>query len=45
MRARRETAARVLQFLLDNSLLLLVGAVAGLLWANVDSGGYARFTD
>lgn len=45
MRARRDTAARVLQFLLDNSLLLLVGAVAGLLWANADAGGYARFTD
>ena len=45
MRARRDTAARVLQFLLDNSLLLLVGAVAGLLLANADSGGYARFID
>lgn len=45
MRASGDTAARVLQFLLDNSLLLLVGAVAGLLWANVDPGGYARFTD
>jgi Na+:H+ antiporter, NhaA family len=45
MRARRDTAARVLQFLLDNSLLLLVGAVAGLLWANADSSGYAGFTD
>lgn len=45
MRRSRETAAGVLQFLVDNSLLLLVGALGGLIWANVDSAGYARFTD
>ena len=29
---------------LDNSLLLLGGALAGLIWANTDAGSYGRFT-
>jgi NhaA family Na+:H+ antiporter len=35
------TAAR---FILDNSLLLLAGTVAAVLWANVDVGSYDHFT-
>ena len=41
-RASRATA--VLQAVLDNSLLLVAGAVAGLLWANLGSESYARAT-
>lgn len=33
---------RVIRFVLDNSLLLLAGTVAALLWANVDLPGYDR---
>jgi len=44
MRRRLEAATRVLQFILDNSLLLLTGAAAGLVWANVDVDSYTRFT-
>ncbi len=45
MRARLEAATRILQFILDNSLLLLLGALAGLAWANLDLAGYRRVTD
>ena len=31
-------------FLIDNSLLLVIGAVAGLLWANASPGSYAHVT-
>jgi len=34
--------AAVLQFLLDNSLLLVVGALAGLAWANAAPASYER---
>jgi NhaA family Na+:H+ antiporter len=34
-----------IRFLLENSLFLLVGAVAGLVWANVDHASYERFLD
>jgi Na+:H+ antiporter, NhaA family len=34
---------RVLGFVFDNSLLLLAGTVAALIWANVDLAGYDRF--
>jgi Na+:H+ antiporter, NhaA family len=44
MQGRLEAATRVLQFILDNSLLLLIGAAAGLVWANVDVDSYTRFT-
>ena len=44
MRRRLEAATRVLQLILDNSLLLLIGAAAGLVWANVDVDSYTRFT-
>jgi NhaA family Na+:H+ antiporter len=44
MRRRLDTAAQVFQFILDNSLLLLGGAVLGLVWANADPGGYTEFT-
>jgi len=36
--------ARVWGVVIDNSLLLLAGAVAGLVWANVDLTSYARFS-
>ena len=35
-------ASAVLQFLLDNSLLLVIGAVTALIWANVDLPSYER---
>src|SRR6478672_13559222 len=35
---------RVWAVVIDNSLLLLAGAVAGLVWANVDLTSYARFS-
>ena len=44
MQRRLEAATRVLQLILDNSLLLLIGAAAGLVWANVDVDSYTRFT-
>ena len=31
-------------FVLDNYLLLVMGSVAALLWANVDHSSYERFT-
>ena len=34
---------RVWRFVLDNSLLLLAGALGGLVWANVDSDSYGAF--
>jgi Na+:H+ antiporter, NhaA family len=37
-------ATTVLQFIFDNSLLLLLGAAAGLIWANVDLDHYERAT-
>ncbi len=35
---------RVVAFAIDNSILLLVGAAAGLLWANIAWESYDRFT-
>jgi len=35
-------ASAILQFLLDNSLLLVIGAVTALIWANVDTASYER---
>ena len=35
---------RLWSLLLDNSLLLIAGTVAGLAWANVDQASYARFS-
>ena len=44
MPARLDGASRVLKFILDNSLLLLGGAMAGLVWANLALDSYTRFT-
>ena len=33
---------RLFKFILDNSLLLVLGAIAALVWANVDFAGYTR---
>ena len=43
-RADKPTTAtgRLFAFVLDNSLLLVLGAVAALVWANVDLDGYTR---
>ena len=35
---------RLWSLLIDNSLLLIAGTVAGLAWANVDRASYARFS-
>jgi NhaA family Na+:H+ antiporter len=40
----RRTLGRLWAFLIDNSLLLVIGAVAGLLWANASPGSYAQMT-
>jgi NhaA family Na+:H+ antiporter len=40
----RTTTTVVLQFIFDNSLLLMAGAGAALIWANVDLEHYTRFT-
>jgi NhaA family Na+:H+ antiporter len=37
-------AAAVFEFILDNSLLLISGAVAALVWANLDLEHYTEFT-
>lgn len=37
-------AAAVFDFILDNSLLLIAGAVAALIWANVDPAGYGHLS-
>src|SRR6185295_20315510 len=44
MPGRSDGASRVLKFILDNSLLLLGGAIAGLVWANLALDSYTRFT-
>jgi Na+:H+ antiporter, NhaA family len=36
------TRSRVIHFVLDNSLLLVAGTVAAVVWANVDIGSYDR---
>src|SRR5688572_31123758 len=36
------TRARLTAFILDNSLLLLTGTVAAVLWANIDVTSYER---
>src|SRR5262245_17842654 len=40
----RTTSTVVLQYILDNSLLLIAGAVIALVWANVGFDQYTRFT-
>ena len=40
----RRTLGDLWAFLIDNSLLLVIGAVAGLLWANAAPGSYAYVT-
>jgi NhaA family Na+:H+ antiporter len=41
----RSLVSRVVELALQNSLLLVSGAVAALLWANVDVASYDRFAD
>jgi len=41
-RTWRFRLARVARYILDNSLLLLAGTVAAVVWANVDLAGYTR---
>jgi len=38
------TAAAIVRFIVDNSLLLVVGAVSALVWANLDLEHYTGFT-
>ena len=40
----RDRLASLISFALDNSLLLLGGALAGSVWANIDLGTYVRIT-
>jgi NhaA family Na+:H+ antiporter len=42
MTAKPALSTRVIEFALNNSLLLLLGAVAALVWANVDPASYER---
>lgn len=41
---RAPTVTQVLQLVLDNSLLLIAGAAAALVWANLDAVQYTRVT-
>ena len=41
----RTTAEDLLNFMVDNSLLLLIGAAAGLAWANLDAASYATLSE
>lgn len=41
----RSPLARLWAFLIDNSLLLVIGALAGLVWANVAPGSYAHVSN
>jgi NhaA family Na+:H+ antiporter len=41
---RKSPATQLLAFILDNSLLLLFGAAAALIWANAATDSYERFT-
>ncbi len=41
---RESPAARFWAFLVNNSFLLVIGALAGLVWANVSPGSYAAVT-
>jgi Na+:H+ antiporter, NhaA family len=43
-RSPATTTTVVLQYILDNSLLLVAGAVIALIWANADIEQYTRFT-
>ena len=38
------TRSRIARFIFDNSLLLLAGTIAAVVWANVDLGSYDRMT-
>jgi NhaA family Na+:H+ antiporter len=40
----QETSGRFVRFIFDNSLLLVVGTVAALAWANLDTVGYDHAT-
>ena len=41
----RHSTTLLIQFILDNSLLLIIGAVAALVWANTSPDSYARVSD
>ena len=38
----RSRTSRVIEFALNNSLLLVLGAVSALVWANLDLASYER---
>lgn len=38
------TSARIVRFVLDNSLLLLIGTAAAIVWANADASSYDTLT-
>jgi NhaA family Na+:H+ antiporter len=42
--SRKPQATQLLAFIVDNSLLLLIGAGAALIWANTALGSYQHFT-
>jgi NhaA family Na+:H+ antiporter len=42
---KKRTPAKVIRFLLENSIFLILGAAIGLLWANLDHGGYEFIKD
>ncbi|MEM7235474.1 MAG: Na+/H+ antiporter NhaA, partial [Planctomycetota bacterium] len=44
-RTMSKSSKRPLRFLYDNSLFLIGGAIAALVWANIDSEGYRHFTE
>ena len=45
MNSPRSLATRVIAFALNNSLLLVAGAVTALVWANLDLGSYQRIAN
>jgi NhaA family Na+:H+ antiporter len=40
----RDAATQVIAFIFNNSLLLMIGAVVALVWANLDTAQYVRLT-
>ena len=39
----RSVRSKTVQFILDNSLLLLIGTLGAVAWANIDLNGYDSF--
>ena len=42
---KKRSPAKVIRFLLENSIFLILGAAIGLLWANLDHAGYEFIKD